>query len=178
MDAEAERLLIERVKLLEEQIGRMIRREEGASESPEFTKQRFSAAIDLMQPMTLQRVLRDVNKDLWAPAFFGLARKSIEKLKSSVSKNSWSEIVEIWKEGSYSQQASQQEFLRSIQIMEEMGEIILQPFNAAAVKAAPQKTEAEWKQFWEKQKAAAEEATAKRRAAASKWLNEELNGLI
>lgn len=178
MDAEAERLLLERVKTLEEQIGQITRRDEDSRETPDFTKQRFCAALDLMEPITLQRVLRHVTKDLWAPAFFGLDRKFIEKFKSSVSKNSWAEIVEYWKEGSYSQQSCQQEILRSTYVLEEMGEIILEPFDTASYEALPKLNKAEWEQFRDRQKAAAEEAAAKRRAEASKWFNEELNGLI
>ncbi len=178
MDAEAERLLVERVKILEDQVAQITRRDEDVRETPDFTKQRLTTAIDLMDPMTLQRVLRDVHKEIWAQAFFGLPRNSIEKLKSSVSKNSWKEIVEYWREGNHPYQSSQQEILKSIHILEEMGEIVLGPFDPTRFKAAPQKTEAEWKEFWDRQKAAAEDAATKRRAAASKWLNEELNGLI
>lgn len=178
MDAEAERLLFERVKLLEEQMGQITRRDDATRETPDFTKQRFSTVVDLMEPMTLQRVLRHVNKDLWAPAFFGLARKSIEKLKLSVSKNSWSEIVESWKDGGFSQQSCQQEILKSTYILEAMGEIILEPFEIPRSEATPLKSEAELRTFWERQKAAAEKAAAKRRAEASRWLDEELNGLI
>ena len=177
MDSESERQLLERVTALEAQVERL---NQGVKipDTPEVTSNKLIDAIERIDPSSLTRVLREIPKDHWARTFFGLPRKTMEKLKSSVSKNSWRELVEDWTASHYrlGRQLDHEQLLRVLSQLEEMGEIVMDsptvpnpeafdealriPFDAEAHRAR-------WAE--EDRKAAAE---------TERWMAVELAGMI
>lgn len=181
MDAEAERQLLERVKALEDQVARLSG-EVREPETPEAATQRVIEVMNDIDEKSLQRVLRQMAKADWAPTFFGLPRKAIEKLKASVSKNAWGELVENWRLELYSKyrHAEHRQFLNLIRQLEEMGEIVLAvPEGFLDEKTRhPGMTAEEIATHFEKQRAYWAEETKRAAAEANRWLTEELGDLV
>jgi hypothetical protein len=176
MDSESERLLLDRLKTLEEQVARLVR-DVKVPDTPEMTTNQVIETLERIHAPSLVRVLREIPKERWAQTFFGLPRKSMEKLKASVSKNSWAELVEDWTISHYglARQLDHQQLLRVISQLEQMGEILLdslpgsdpEAFFNATVPFDADTYRARW-------------AEADRKAAAETklWMDRELSGLI
>jgi len=181
MDEESERKLIERVQLLEDQIA-LLKAGAGDEEPPETTTRKMIEFVETVDPRTLQTVLREIPKADWPAIFMGLPRKAIENLKLSVSKNSWKELVEVWREGYYSlrQPSEHQRFMRVVLQLLEMGEIVYdEPGSPPPVwTTPPHRTKEESETFWAQQKAQMDERQRESKAKADRWIYEELNGLV
>lgn len=128
MDQELEKQLLERVQRLEAQVARLA----GLDDAPviEDPHAKMASIVECIYTPSLGTILREMPRDEWAVAFIGQPRKSIEKLKAAVSKNSWAEIVEAWRTCrflNYGKGGHQLEFIKLVRHLEDRGVIVLAP---------------------------------------------------
>jgi flagellar motor switch protein FliG len=178
MDAELQRQVLERLEKLEQEIVHF-RKAADFDFSEEIALQKTKELVADLDPMSLQLLLRQVTQDQLAPMFYGMPRETITKVKASLSKTIWSELLESWTSGFGSSRSgacqAQNDLLKIVRQLEEMGEIVwvrgewerLQPLSKAI---GPVDLET-----YRKEERLQRE---KELADARRWVKEELAGLV
>ena len=136
-----------------------------------------------MQQRSLATVMREFNPDVWPILFFGLPKSSMQKVKDSMSKNAWRDMVQSWKESpmEHAEYYSQQEFIDEARVQENIGNIVLdQPWGSPRGTTVPLE-EAMRSAFPETNGDIGAYLTLKRQkadVATQQWMASALEGLI
>jgi hypothetical protein len=119
--------LIERIEDLERRLSLVEGRTETEPKTIDQVQAELFSAVARCTPAAAERWLKDTELYDRARAFYGAPRAVLEKLQNCLSRNSWHDLLEIWRDGHGcdSQRWAQKKLLEDFERLELMGEVIV-----------------------------------------------------
>ena len=142
---------------------------------PDYGDNGLQSIVMACTPRALSRWLRDVSLEDKAGAFFGVDRSVLTKLQTGMSRNTWKDLLALWREGREAggRTAPKRVLLKAYTILSELGE--LGPGNDAGVidemEPTPGGIDPARVEAWRSRNRAEVE---ERRGRAAEWLDREL----
>jgi hypothetical protein len=172
MDALLEQELLERLRRLEAKVA--VLGNEELFEPAEIIFQRVTKLVEAADSRNLGYLLRLTPKAEWKGIFFLQPSRILKKVRSSVSKGSWRELLEAWSEGGqiaderycqtrFLQMARQHWMMGSIEISEAYNDPYLPRFEESLNEPTPEAI------------TLGEKERARRVQEAARWVREELS---